>query len=233
MGKVAKYVIFLCLLTLISVVGGVIFVDKSLSWIILTAAILICALFFTAFECRQISPAEISVIAVLTAISILGRLAFAGIPAFKPCSAVIIIAGIYFGAQNGFMVGALTAFVSNFYFSQGMWTPFQMIIWGLTGFFAGLFWKILSESRLALAVFGAVSGAVFSFFMDFWSAIWADNSFVLSRFLTLISTSAWFTLCYAVSNVIFLMIFISPAKRIFNRLSLKYNIGRKDGCGKI
>lgn len=60
------------------------------------------------------------------------------LPNFKPCSAIIIITAVAFGPEAGFLTGALTAFVSNFIFGQGPWTPWQMFTWGLVGFLAGI-----------------------------------------------------------------------------------------------
>ncbi len=57
---------------------------------------------------------------------------------FKPVSAIAVIAGAAFGRRSGFMVGALAALVSNFFFGQGPWTPWQMYGWGLVGYLGGV-----------------------------------------------------------------------------------------------
>ena len=64
--------------------------------------------------------------------------AFVFIPYFKAITGVIMITGIAFGAQAGFLTGAIAAFASNFFFSQGPWTPWQMFAYGFAGFWAGL-----------------------------------------------------------------------------------------------
>ena len=74
---------------------------------------------------RQIMPTL-----VLAALAAAGRILFGPIPDFKPVSAIAIIAGATLGRRNGFMVGALAALTSNFFFGQGMWTPWQMYAWG-------------------------------------------------------------------------------------------------------
>jgi len=48
------------------------------------------------------------------------------------------VSGIALGASGGFMCGSLAAFVSNFLFGQGPWTPWQMLAYGLAGLVAGL-----------------------------------------------------------------------------------------------
>ncbi|MDO4944219.1 MAG: ECF transporter S component [Ruminococcus sp.] len=220
-----KRTVLWVLLIIGAIFGGVVFRDRSLSWLILSAVVILCGYAFAKFEKKELSAGEISVTAAMTALSVMGRLAFAAVPAFKPCSAVIILTGMYLGAGQGFMAGALTALVSNFYFSQGIWTPFQMLAWGLTGFAAGLLSKPLRKSTVLLCIFGGLAGGFFSVFMDFWSVIWADNAFNLSRFLAMTAGSVWFTLTYAASNIIFLLLLKSPADRIFTRLRRKYGIG--------
>ena len=39
--------------------------------------------------------------------------------------------------QAGFLTGAMAIFASNFFFSQGPWTPWQMFAYGIAGFLAG------------------------------------------------------------------------------------------------
>jgi energy-coupling factor transport system substrate-specific component len=102
----------------------------------LTAA-LSCIPFFVHFELKSISAKEISLLAIMTVLSVLSRILFAEIPGFKPITAMIVITGISFGAEAGFMTGSLSAFISNIYFGQGPWTPFQMFSWGISGLLAG------------------------------------------------------------------------------------------------
>src|SRR5699024_12360838 len=78
------------------------------------------------------------VVAVLTALSVVGRFVFVALPGFKPVAAIVIITAVYFGSEAGFLVGALTAFISNLYFGHGPWTAFKMFTWGATGGIAGL-----------------------------------------------------------------------------------------------
>ena len=73
--------------------------------------------FFMAFEGRKPQARELVVIAVMCAIAIAGRVAIP-IPNFKATFALIMLAGIAFGPEAGFMIGAITAFVSNFFYWQ-------------------------------------------------------------------------------------------------------------------
>ena len=222
-----RYVIWIAFVISLALTGagGLLFADRGLTWAATSAAVMLCGAFFARFERRDVPSGEIALAAVMTALAVTGRVVFAAVPAFKPCAAVIILAGIYLGSGQGFMIGALTALVSNFFFSQGIWTPFQMIVWGLTGLISGLIGKYLRRNKLLLCLFGVLAGLFYSLSMDMCSMLWMDGSFGAERFIGLTLTSVWFTVSYMVSNCVFLVIFVRPAERIFSRLRDKYGIG--------
>lgn len=83
---------------------------------------------------RSRPPSQVvALVAALAALAIAGRIAFAAFPNVKPTTDIVIFAGLALGAAPGFAVGALAALVSNFWFGQGPWTPWQMVGWGLCG----------------------------------------------------------------------------------------------------
>lgn len=201
-----------------------VFKAQHLELFMLTIAVLSCLPLLMHFERKKENTRRLVVIAVMLALSIAGRFIFAPIPGFKPVTAIVIITGIYLGWDAGFLVGSLTPLISNIYFMQGPWTPFQMAIWGIIGLLAGLLYKYLKRSRVLLCLFGAVSGAVFSLFMDVWSTIWYDGFLNLSRYLALLYTSLPFMCIYAISNVVFLFFLCKPIGKRIDRLKTKYGI---------
>ena len=140
-------------------------------WYYLTSTLMILELmlpFFLSFESRKPQARELVTLAVMAALAAVSRVAFSFIPHFKPITAVIMITGIAFGPQAGFLTGAVAAFASNFFFGQGPFTPWQMMAYGMGGFLAGiLFYKKgtlgLSQKKytLVLTVFGYLSIQLF------------------------------------------------------------------------
>ena len=111
--------------------------------------------FFLSFESGKPRARELVIISVLCALAIAGRSVFYMVPQFKPVAAIVIVAGICFGGEAGFLVGAITAFVSNFFFGQGPWTPWQMVAFGLIGFISGLLFKKSKSINIPLlCIFG-------------------------------------------------------------------------------
>ena len=224
--------------------GVVAFNDRMYLWISICIAVLACLPFFISFELRGgfgnksgIAPecaaseaqsgkgtTRLIILASMTALSVLGRFIFAPLPFFKPVTAIVVITGMYLGAESGFLCGALSAILSNIMFGQGPWTPFQMFTWGIIGLFAGLMAGILKRNRIILSVFGVLAGVLFSFTMDIWTVLWWDGKFSFSRYLTALASAAGVTAVYAVSNVIFLWLLARPLGSKLERIIVKYGV---------
>ena len=118
--------------------------------------------FFLIFEGRKPQARELVLIAVLVALNVAGRAVFFMLPEFKPVVAMTILAGVAFGGETGFLVGAMTMLVSNMLFSQGPWTPWQMFAMGMIGFLAGVLYRkgVLRRSKLSLCIFGVLASTV-------------------------------------------------------------------------
>ena len=112
--------------------------------------------FFFRFESRRPQARELAILAVMAALAAVSRVVFAFSPYLKTITGIIMITGIAFGAEAGFLTGAVAAFASNFFFGQGPWTPWQMFAYGFGGFFAGIiFHKHISWRKpWILAPFG-------------------------------------------------------------------------------
>lgn len=204
--------------------GTLIFKQKYYAWISLCVAVLSCMPLFYCFERKETSSKELIVLAVMIAISVAGRFIFAWFPGFKPVTAITVITAVWLGKEAGFTVGSLSAVVSNFYFGQGPWTPFQMFAWGMLGFISGLLAKPLRKNKILLCIFGVLAGILYSLIMDIWTTIWADGSFNTARFFACVISAFPVTAEYAVSNIIFLLLLSKPIGEKLERLKIKYGL---------
>ncbi len=222
--KTLVFAIFF-LLILLTVIGGTaVWGSGAFPYISLITSVFACVPFFLSFEGEK-NTRRVVLLAVTVAISVAGRFVFAPIQFFKPVSAIVILAGMYFGSEFGFLTGALSAVVSDFYFGQGPWTPFQMISWGVIGLLAGILSRYLIKNKIILLVFGALSGALFSLIMDIWTTLSIENGvFNIMRFFAAVTTSLPVMAVYSVSNVIFLMILSPIFGKKIERLKTKYGI---------
>ena len=109
-------------------------------------------LFFCGFEKKKIGSRRLVIVAVMIAFSVVGRM----FPIIKPVTAFAVLSGMFLGAEAGFLVGSFSALISNFYFGQGPWTPWQMFAFGIIGFIAGILFKkgFLRKTKASLCIFG-------------------------------------------------------------------------------
>ena len=179
---------------------------------------------------RQVMPT-----ATLAALAAAGRILFAPIPDFKPVSAICIIAGVVFGKHSGFMVGALAALCSNFFFGQGPWTPWQMYAWGLVGYIAGALAKNgvfeLDEGQgkprfglgtVVLLCYGFLSGLGYGFILNSWYIVAFLVPVTWQGALAAYLAGLPLDLTHSIATVIFLSALYLPWKRKLERIKRKY-----------
>ena len=218
-------IILFVIIPLVMYFGITVLNDRKYYFISIVIIILACVPFFISFERRKPQPREILTIAVMSAISVAGRCLFVVTPGFKPVAAITAITGFSLGAEAGFLTGATSALVSNMFFGQGPWTPFQMFTWGMIGFFAGLLGKTgVMHKKWALVLFGIFAGIFFSFGMDVWGAVSLYGVFNWEAYLIALGTAVPFTIVYCVSNVIFLLLLTKPISEKLQRVKMKYGI---------
>jgi len=184
--------------------------------------------FFLAFEGRKPQARELVLIAVLCALAVASRAAFAWLPHFKPIFGVIIIAGIAVGPQAGFLVGAIGAFASNFFFGQGPWTPWQMLAYGMCGLIAGLFYyrkNRLPKDPLSLGLFGfVVVLLVVCPLLDTSTVMTSLTVFTPASVIAVYTTAILTNLIQAGCTMLTLLILSKPLLVKLERIIVKYGL---------
>lgn len=184
--------------------------------------------FFLAFEGRKPQARELVLIAVLCALAVASRTAFAWLPHFKPIFGVIIISGIACGPQAGFLVGAISAFASNFLFGQGPWTPWQMLAYGVCGLVAGACYyrkNKLPKDPLSLGLFGfVVVLLVVCPLLDTSTVMTSLTVFTPASVIAVYTTAILTNLIQAGCTMLTLLILSKPLLVKLERIIIKYNI---------
>lgn len=179
------------------------------------------------FEGRKPRARELITISVLCAMGVAGRAAFFMLPHFKPVVALVIIAGVAFGGEAGFLVGAVTAFVSNMFFGQGPWTPWQMFAFGLIGFLAGVLFRkgFLRRNTIALCIFGGLATLfIYGGIMNPAAVLTFQARPTIEMFLIAYLRGFPFDLVHATSTVVFLYFIARPMLEKLDRIKLKYGL---------
>ncbi len=186
--------------------------------------------FCMVFESRKPQARELVVISVLCAIAVAGRAAFFMLPQFKPVVALVIIAAVCFGGETGFLVGAITGFVSNFFFGQGPLTPWQMFAFGIIGFIAGILFKkgFLRKTKASLCIFGFVATIViYGGIINPASVIVWQNKITKEMIASAYLMGIPFDLIHAVSTAFFLWFISEPMIDKLERIKVKYGLIEK------
>lgn len=199
-----------------------------MSWPVASFAVLALVILagFTWYERTRPPARVVAMVAALAALAVVGRLAFAPIPNVKPTTDIVLFAGFALGPVPGFMVGAITALVSNLFFGQGPWTAWQMVGWGGVGVAGALvahLWRGREPSRLALAAVCGVAGLAFGAFMDVyqWSFTYANDP---GSYLVVASTSLPYNLAHAIGNVAFCLLLGPPFIRALRRYRRRFEV---------
>lgn len=230
-GKRTKISLLLILVAIPFVIFfGIFFLnDRSQLFIALCIIGLSMIPFCMVFEERRPQAREILLIAVMAALAVVGRVAFFMLPQFKPVSAIVIITGIALGPEAGFLTGAVAGFVSNFFFGQGPWTPWQMFAFGIIGFLAGLIFKgrrkKQKKGKLAVCIYGGVATLViYGLLLDTASVVMSVSRITWEVLLAYYISGFWFNVIHGVSTVIFLFFLLGPMERKLERIRKKYGI---------
>jgi len=162
------------------------------------------------------SAKELALVATLGAAAAAGRVLFAAIPGVQPVTVIAVVAGAALGARSGFAVGAIAAFVSNFFLGQGAWTPWQMLAWGACGV-AGALAAPLLQRRFALAAFCFVLGMAFSSFMDVWNWLAFYDEHTWQTFTAVHARGLPFDLSHAIGNVLIALAAGPELRRLLDR----------------
>lgn len=200
--------------------------DKQYNAISIGIVMLSSIPFYFKYERSKPQIREIVVLAIMIALTIISRMLFMVTPNFKPITVLVIICGMVFSKESGFLCGSLGALLSNFFFGQGPWTPFQMLSWGLIGYGAGLLNTkgLLEKNNLVLYIYAIFAGIFYSMFMDLWTVLSIDTTFHVSRYIASLVTSLPMMITYVISNVVFMMLLKKILLQILMRVKIKYGM---------
>ena len=220
-------VIGILLIPAIIAFGVLVLEDRSYYFVSLLILAVTMLPFLLVFEHRKPMARELVLLATLSALAVAGRAAFFMLPQFKPVVAIVILAAVTLGPEAGFLVGAVSGFVSNFFFGQGPWTPWQMFSFGIVGFLAGILAVrgILPKKRWALCLYGGIATVViYGGIMNFSSAILFGGKLTVKSLLAIYASGVPFDLIHGASTVIFLFFLANPMMEKIGRVQKKYGL---------
>lgn len=183
--------------------------------------------FLLAFENRKPQARELVVIAVLSALAVAARVVIP-IPNFKAIFAIIMLSGIAFGPETGFLVGAIS----------GLWPATssmvrdpilhgRCLLTALADWLAGF---LFAKGRLPRK---PVVQGVFGFLTTrcWWGRCWTPVRFFWSCRLSMCGRRGpvmcpgfWVNLCQGVCTFLTMLIFGNPLLEKLDRVKVQYGM---------
>ncbi|SDI72954.1 ECF transporter S component [Natribacillus halophilus] len=150
---------------------------------------------------------KITLLAVLIALCVVGRIVFVYIPNVQPVSAIIIICSFFMGPVFGLILAVGSAILTNLFLGSGIWTIFQILAWGTIGLFSGWLGVIFPNMKIkSLAFIGALLGYLYGFIVSLNMLVIANH------FLAYYLAGLPFDTYHAMGNLIFIVL-LSPFLR--------------------
>ena len=171
--------------------------------------------------------------------------AIPGPAGFSPTFFLIILVGYYFGGRMGFLMGAMTMFVSALITGGvGPWLPGQMITAGWVGQSSVLARAVIKTFKLSdkpgeiilLSLFGAFWGLLYGAIMNLWfwpfmgtapGQSWLQSAGLLENlgryFTYYLATSLFWDLTRSVGNVLTIVFLARPVIKVFHRFRMRFS----------
>ncbi|SEN41703.1 energy-coupling factor transport system substrate-specific component [Amphibacillus marinus] len=153
---------------------------------------------------------KLTLISVLAAICIVGRLAFQHLPNVQPVTAIIILSAYFLGPISGVMLAILTVYLTNITLGMGLWTIWQITAWSLIALLSAMLKKIpVIPPAYCLVPMAFGAGILYGFFFS------VVNFVIAGRFWPYYLAGLPFDISHAVGNVIFIALLYRPLAKIF------------------
>lgn len=145
---------------------------------------------------------KLTLLAILAALAIVGRIVLSFIPNVQPVTSIIIICGVILGPFSAVLLALVVTFASNMIMGMGLWTIWQTISWSLIGILSGLLGKCRQPVSLpVLMIFAIVCGYFYGLMMSL------TTYQVTGKFWPYYLAGLPFDTSHAIGNAIFMVLF--------------------------
>jgi len=196
----------------------------NLSTLVTVGLLMVVLLGIGIYERKPLHARQLALMVALSVFAGLSRVPFAGIPSVQPTTFIVLYVGYVFGPFTGCVVGATSAWISNFFTLQGQgpWVIWQMFAWGLVGLSAGLFRSVaVSRARFFLLILGIIWGFLFGLIMNLWVWLVFSHPLNFETWLTVNAAAFWLNVTHSLNNVFFILVFGQPLLKILMRFKQK------------
>ncbi len=184
---------------------------------------------FFLFEFTTSKIEILTLVAILSAFSSVGRIIFSGIPSVQPSTFIIICSGLVLSPIPALMVGVMTALTSSLVLGFGVFTFYQAFLWGIIGLFSSLFKGVFIKSdtkiRLPiLIIYSLIIGELFGLVMNLSYFSFMNIPFNIKSYIALCITSFPMDLAHGLSTALLFCVTGNAFINILYRVNKKYSL---------
>ncbi len=225
--KIIPHILIFILAPVLVLVGAFFFEGKQYYITAVLIALTAFIPFFLKLKKKKLGARELVIMASVSAIAVASRVAFFQIPQVKPMCAILIISAVVFGKEIGFALGALSMLLSNLFFGQGAFTPFQMLGMAMTVYVAAFICenKKIRKSKILISLSGGLACfIIYGIIVDFGSVVLMTKDFSIGSIISIYSSGAVFNLIHGITTFLILLIGYKPVSEKLERVKIKYEL---------
>ena len=159
---------------------------------------------------------RLSLIAMLSSLSFVGRMMFTFLPNVQPTTVIILIVSMYLGTYDGWLVAIISILISNLYLGMGVWTLAQIVSFSVLI----LIVHICKKINLSIGYYPIVA-LLMGFTYGFIISLVQAPFFGWVSFLPYWISGLPYDLNHAVGNYLFFIILHPPLSRILKNQKKK------------
>ncbi|WP_010284319.1 ECF transporter S component [Bacillus timonensis] len=158
----------------------------------------------------NLSVKNLTLLSMLIALSVVGRIAFTFLPNVQPTTTIIIITSLFLGPIYGVLVAVISSVLSNLVMGMGLWTIGQIIAWGIIGLVSGALRKHRERIPVVLlSIYAVFCGFLYGFVISI-------PLYVLSgKFFAYYIAGLPFDLSHAIGNGVFFLVLYPILRLLF------------------
>ncbi|WP_058307547.1 ECF transporter S component [Gracilibacillus massiliensis] len=153
---------------------------------------------------------KLTLISLLAAICVIGRIGFQFLPNVQPVTAIIIIASAMLGVLPGILIAIISTYLTNLFLGMGIWTIWQMIAWAVIALLSGLLGKYEKFNNIiSFIIFSIAAAYIYGLIVNISSFTYAGNFFAYYL------AGVPFDTMHAIGNGAFMLILYPILVRLF------------------
>lgn len=162
---------------------------------------------------------RITLIAMLSCLSFVGRIMFGFLPNIQPTTVIIILITLYIGFYEGLLVSAISMLMSNIYLGMGVWTIAQIVSYAIIVLFVYSMSKIIPMTSSHFAIIAFITGLLYGLVISLVQAPF----FGWISFIPYYISGIPYDFSHAIGNYLFFIILHPALKNILIKQQKKIN----------